>query len=27
VAGEEGDRFWMKMRDSYWTAWGVGVQP
>nr|WP_255469274.1 3-deoxy-D-manno-octulosonic acid kinase [Achromobacter sp. UMC46] len=27
VAGEEGDRFWMKLRDSYWTAWGVGVQP
>ena len=27
VAGEEGDRFWMKLRDSYWTAWGIGVQP
>lgn len=27
VAGDEGDRFWMKLRDSYWTAWGVGVQP
>lgn len=27
VAGDDGDRFWMKLRDSYWTAWGVGVQP
>ncbi|WP_424625745.1 3-deoxy-D-manno-octulosonic acid kinase [Achromobacter marplatensis] len=27
VAGEAGDRFWMKLRDSYWTAWGIGVQP
>ncbi len=27
VAGEDGERFWLKLRDSYWTAWGVGVQP
>ncbi|AVJ27152.1 3-deoxy-D-manno-octulosonic acid kinase [Achromobacter spanius] len=27
VAGEAGDRFWMRMRDSYWTAWGIGIQP
>ncbi|WP_251863089.1 3-deoxy-D-manno-octulosonic acid kinase [Achromobacter sp. Marseille-Q4962] len=27
VAGEEGERFWMKLRDSYWAAWGVGSQP
>ncbi|WP_217618535.1 3-deoxy-D-manno-octulosonic acid kinase [Achromobacter sp. GbtcB20] len=27
VAGEAGDRFWMRLRDSYWTAWGIGIQP
>ena len=27
VAGEEGERFWLRLRDSYWTAWGVGIQP
>jgi len=27
VAGDEGERFWLKLRDSYWTAWGVGAQP
>ena len=27
VAGDEGERFWLKLRDSYWTAWGIGVQP
>ncbi|CAB3672681.1 3-deoxy-D-manno-octulosonic acid kinase [Achromobacter aegrifaciens] len=26
VAGEEGERFWLRLRDSYWTAWGVGIQ-
>ncbi len=27
VAGEDGERFWMRLRDSYWTAWGIGIQP
>ncbi|MBR8656611.1 3-deoxy-D-manno-octulosonic acid kinase [Achromobacter sp. Marseille-Q0513] len=27
VAGDAGERFWLKLRDSYWTAWGVGIQP
>lgn len=27
VAGEAGERFWLRLRDSYWTAWGVGIQP
>ncbi len=27
VADEAGDRFWMRLRDSYWTAWGIGIQP
>lgn len=27
VTGEAGDRFWMRLRDSYWTAWGIGIQP
>ncbi|WP_424921111.1 3-deoxy-D-manno-octulosonic acid kinase [Achromobacter mucicolens] len=27
VAGEAGDRFWMRLRDRYWTAWGIGIQP
>ncbi|SSW73089.1 3-deoxy-D-manno-octulosonic acid kinase [Achromobacter veterisilvae] len=27
VAGEDGERFWLRLRDSYWTAWGVGIQP
>jgi len=27
VGGEAGERFWLRLRDSYWTAWGVGIQP
>ncbi|WP_313625514.1 3-deoxy-D-manno-octulosonic acid kinase [Achromobacter sp.] len=27
VAGDDGERFWLRLRDSYWSAWGVGIQP